>query len=628
MCRRTTGITVLAGLALLWGTGCTVLPVWQSLTGQDDPSSVAGQPESSGGAAGAVREDGAGDAVQGRQEGAEAQSGQAQGTALAAGSPYQGIQPVSASEAPELLPAPASGKPGTAETPADPPPELSLLEVVQMALAANPDLQSARERTQYAEQVLARARADFFPTLGFNENYQSSNNPLRKFTFLLSQGVSNPNQLFNPPDVLDNFHSQLQLQQDVYNGGLRVARTLSAEADRVASIHTLSAARNRIVFQVAEAYYHLFQARDLVKVRKESVEQVEKQLETVKSRFKAQTATRSDVLMVELRLAEEREGQITARNAFELAWAVLENVAGVPLANRALPEQLPPAPWADHVDRVLAAIEQAGTGSESEKLNAAVQEAIAERPELSAIGSRIQSAQHLVRAAASGKYPSVAFVGDYDVFTGDFRAQTTQHSYFIGLALSLNIFDGGRTRTSVRQAQARVRELSAQERRARLDIMLDVRRAYLQFKDASERLRVARVAVVSAQESLRSVESRYASQTATVTELLASQVILSDARVKVSNGQAEVEVARAALERAIGRLATLMTDGENNGPCVVPPESRSGSLPLSKVPEAGTQIQTTGAIVAAPPASPALTRGLCERVLGAPWNVLSTVARH
>src|SRR5262249_54580006 len=230
----------------------------------------------------------------------------------------------------------------------------------------------------------------------------------------------------------------------------------------------------RLVFQGAGAYSRLFQARALVRVREETVRQVEKQLENVQAKFKAQTATRSDVLMVEVRLSEAREARITSGNRVELAWAVLENVTGVPLAGRTLPEKLPPAPWSAHVDGGVAAVGE-GAGACAPPLEAAVAEAVARRPELGEINSRIASAQHLVRAAEAGKKPTLSCVADYDIYSGSFHAKDTQNSFFVGLAFSVNLFDGGRTLASVRQAKARVRELSAQEQRVRLDVILDVR---------------------------------------------------------------------------------------------------------------------------------------------------------
>ncbi len=175
-------------------------------------------------------------------------------------------------------------------------PELTLAEALQLTANANPDLQSALERTRIAEAVLGNARAQFFPILASNTAYQATDNPLRKFTFLLSQGVADPQLLFPLPGSDDIFHTQIHFQHDLYTGGLRLARTRAAEADREASLCSLAAVRNRLVFQVAEAYYRVFQARALVGVRREAVAQVESQLKAVQSRFAANTVVRSDVL--------------------------------------------------------------------------------------------------------------------------------------------------------------------------------------------------------------------------------------------------------------------------------------------------------------------------------------------
>ena len=201
----------------------------------------------------------------------------------------------------------------------------------------------------------------------------------------------------------------------------------------------------------------------------------------------------------------------------------------------------------------------------------------------------MQAAQHQVRAAQAGWYPVLSLNADYDIFSEDFREQTTENSYYVGLSLSMNLFDAGRTRANIRQAEAKVRDLSAQERRVRLDITLEARQAYLQFIDASERLKMARVAMTSAEESLRQVESRFGNQNATVTDLLAAQVALSETRVRVTNASADIEVSRAAIERAVGRLGDLLHPNEApTNPAETPPLAPPTKTLPSPIPLSGT----------------------------------------
>ena len=162
-------------------------------------------------------------------------------------------------------------------------PVLALAEAIQRTLEGNPDLQSAVERTRMADETLARARADFFPVLALNESYHATNNGALKVFYLEEQGGFNP--FVGLPRTVDNLHTQVHLQQDLFRGGKRLAGTRGAEAERQASFFRLATVQNRIVFQVAEAYYRLFQARELVKVQREAVYQVESELKVVQARF-------------------------------------------------------------------------------------------------------------------------------------------------------------------------------------------------------------------------------------------------------------------------------------------------------------------------------------------------------
>ena len=440
------------------------------------------------------------------------------------------------------------------------PAPLTLAEAIQVALQSSPDLQAAVARTEIAEQTLARARADFFPVLTLSQEYQVSNNPLNVFSYELEQGrlgrltpssiplaisgtppqLTLPPGLLNLPSTYDNFHTQVRAEQTLYNGGLRLARTRSAEAEREAARFGLAAVHNTLVFQVAEAYYRLFQAEELVQIRREAVAPVEEELQAVQARLRAQSAVQAEVLQVELRLAEVREALITAVNRRELARAVLENVVGASVAGRDLPASLPAAPWSGHATEV----------------ERAVAEALQQRPELGEASSRQQAAEQRVRAAQAGRYPTLGLVTDYDVFTPDFHSG--KDSFFVGLALGITLCDAGRTTASIRQAEAQVREIILRNRRLQLDIELDVRRAYLELKDARERLAVTAAAVASARERLRQVESQHRNQRPATAQLLEAQVELTEARVRHTTAGAEIEIARASLERAAGRLARFL----------------------------------------------------------------------
>jgi len=431
--------------------------------------------------------------------------------------------------------------PGEAvEVPSDSEPTLTLYGVIDLARRANPDIRSATEQLRVADATLERARAEFYPKLGISEAYGISNSPVQAFTFQLNQAQFQFNHNLNHPKAIDDFHTQVRVAHRLYAGGKRLAEEDAAADGVSAANYALAAVENQLVYRVAEAYYRLLQARELVRVRAEAVDQVQRHLRIVRARFQAQTAVKSDVLSVQVRLAEVREALISSQNHVELGWAVLASVIGRPIDRQPLPRQVPAAPWSNHVDEVQRS----------------VAEAIGRRPEVGQLISRRAAAASGVAAARAAKRPSIDFVTDYDVYTGDFTRGND--SFFTGLVARLNLFDGGRTASDVRRAMGRVRQLEARRKRLTLDIELDVRRAYLQLDGAQQRLQVASQAIRQARESLREIEVRYRRQAVTVVELMDAQVALSNARVRQTNARAAVEIARAALERSIGRLTDFV----------------------------------------------------------------------
>lgn len=247
----------------------------------------------------------------------------------------------------------------------------------------------------------------------------------------------------------------------------------------------------------------------------------------------------ADLLSVEVKLAEAREGLITATNQLELTWAILENVTGSRLP-RELASPTEPAPWSARV----------------EAIESAIAEAVSRRPELGASMSQVRGAAHQVDAARSGKRLSVDFIGNFSTF--DINRNSGGDGLFVGLIASINLFDGHRTKAEVARAAARVHELEAQQRRLVLDLELDVRRAYLALKDADGRLLVSGQAITQADESVREIEDRYNDEKATITQLIDAQVAATNARVRRANAAADVEIARADLERVVGRLDAML----------------------------------------------------------------------
>jgi outer membrane protein TolC len=123
------------------------------------------------------------------------------------------------------------------------------------------------------------------------------------------------------------------------------------------------------------------------------------------------------------------------------------------------------------------------------------------------------------------------------------------------VTLRWNLWTGGATRARVQQARFAESRVEALRKRADSAIQLEVRKAYLDVRAATQRVEVASAAAAEADEAHRIIQNRHQAGLTTVTELLRSETALAAARTRRLAAIYDQRVAEAALEHAAGTLA-------------------------------------------------------------------------
>ena len=85
-------------------------------------------------------------------------------------------------------------------------------------------------------------------------------------------------------------------------------------------------------------------------------------------------------------------------------------------------------------------------------------------------------------------------------------------------------------------------------------ITLEVKDDYLNMLVAEKNISTAEKSIEQAEENLRMYEERYRYQVATQTEVLNAVTLLAQARVNYYGALSDFNVAKAQLERAMGRM--------------------------------------------------------------------------
>src|SRR5262249_1399019 len=110
---------------------------------------------------------------------------------------------------------------------------LSLREAVRLAIRENKAIAGTTAGARASEARVAQARGGNLPKINYSESFARSNNPVFVFSSLLTQhqfGVENFDiHTLNRPEALDNFQSQLTVDQVIYDAGQTRIAVKSAE---------------------------------------------------------------------------------------------------------------------------------------------------------------------------------------------------------------------------------------------------------------------------------------------------------------------------------------------------------------------------------------------------------------
>jgi outer membrane protein TolC len=240
-----------------------------------------------------------------------------------------------------------------------------------------------------------------------------------------------------------------------------------------------------------------------------------------------------DVLRAQVQRSALQQRATVAVNDFEKVKLGLARIMGLPLGQAfTLDQNLPDLPQPDMT------------------LDQAVDLATRARPDYQAALERVKAAE-AVRASVTGSnLPSAhvsADAGEIGLSAGDARGTFT----LVG-SVSVPIFNGGRTRGRLLQADADLRDRRAEAEDLRASIYYEIRTAYLDLQATSEQLRVATSSRDLAAEQLAQARDRFRAGVASNIEVVQAQEAVALATEQFISAQYGLSLAKGALVRGVG----------------------------------------------------------------------------
>ena len=399
---------------------------------------------------------------------------------------------------------------------------LDLQRCLAIALERHPSILAAAGTIRAGDSRVGQARSGYYPQISGSAGYNRAD-PI---------SPSGPNGTVGG-SVYDSYSSTLSLSQNLYDFGRTSTQVKVQELNRDSFRSDLENVRTLVIFGVKQAYYGLLQAKRNRDVSQEVVGQFQHHLEQARAFFEIGTKPKFDVTKAEVDLSNARLNLLRAENALRLAQVALNNAIGLPEA------------------RDYEVAEQLSFQRVEVNLEDTLIKAYDRRPDLQSLLVRKRSQEQSIELARKGYYPYLSGNASYG-WGGSGGYFPLDQGWSFGAQLNIPVFTGYLTKYQIDEARANLEVLAANESLLRQTIYQDVRQAWLNMREAADRIVVAELSVRQAEENLELANGRYASGVGSPIEVTDALVAASNAKTAHISALYDYKVAQASLEKAAG----------------------------------------------------------------------------
>ncbi|MDZ7316442.1 MAG: TolC family protein [candidate division KSB1 bacterium] len=433
---------------------------------------------------------------------------------------------------------------------------LTIEKSVELAMANNPAYQMKLKEVRKAKAAVVEAYSNLLPQVNATASLQHAwaiqQTTIPNFIkFMLGENFPGASMM---PDYVrisfgleNTFVYGASLTQPLFLGGAGWAGVQISRAAAEAAEQSLEATAQSLRYQTAAAFYGCLLAQEVAHVRKQALEEAQKNLDIVRKKYEAGAASRFDVMRAEVNLANLKPEAISARNN-------LQNVMTLLKMTLALPMETP-----IRLEGHLSFAEDEFTGLALEEYQ---RMALQFRPEIKVLDQSKYMAHKGITAARSAFLPKVFFQTDYSYMAMRNDMKFAQKDFSKGftsaVAVQLPLFTGFKSIAQYQKAQIDYRVVLDTKKQSEDGIAAEVEAAYHKLIEAKERYASANETVHLAEESFRLAGMMYEEGANTQLDVFTAQLGLTSARLNYLSSLYDYQMARYALRLATGRLKEIL----------------------------------------------------------------------
>lgn len=411
--------------------------------------------------------------------------------------------------------------------------ELSLRDSIMMAFLNNKPIQIQAESIDIAKAGVLGANSAFWPKLSAMYGYTYNG-----FAFNLGSLAANSKK---DPGIFTGYANDnrigVSVDETIYNGGADIAVLKESKIELKVQGETLRARKLDVAFETKRLYYGLLLAYETERITEALLNQSKAHYDDVKTRYEQGTSSRFDVLQSSVQVSKVVPAAVKAKNAIQVITAEFKKVVGL------------------KPDDEIKLVGQLAYTPEDTNEELYLKEAYKSNPEMILKILGIDISKWEIEYAKAGYYPQVAANLGYNYRSNNLNTILDyRHSdWSAGFTVGMSIFDGMSTKAKVDAAKARYGQTRLEKENFSDQLLVDVKTACLDMKEADAIAKSQRDAIVEAKDALRISEIGYDNGVTKNLDVLDCQVSLSQVEKNLAEGTYDYLVAKAQLDRLAGR---------------------------------------------------------------------------
>ncbi len=316
----------------------------------------------------------------------------------------------------------------------------------------------------------------------------------------------------------------------------KAAAFIKIEADR----QNIKALENEITFQVKQVFYNILKARESIKVAIEFEKLTHEFENLAQKHYDAGVVSRYDVLRAGVSIAEAKKNIISANRALDLSKAQL--LLFIDQRKDLSFDIESPPPVFLNEDITLEELQNS---------------ALENRSEVKEVDTYIKVANKMLDAARSNNKPDLLVSGEFGADVNPMlKGILDNYSWNVGISFRIPLFDGGETKAKVAEAESSIRELKINHDALSEHIKLQVKQAWLDYREARATVEVVHAEILKSKESYRLASARYKEGVSIAVEMDEALLSYNNSKKNLVNAMHNLNLAYASLERAVGNRIT------------------------------------------------------------------------